>query len=152
MQEINQIESAIKSQLKVLEEFKYLLSVPAVGWWGAAVFLGEVGDPTRLPRARSAVKIAGLNLYRTQSGKSKSGLSITKRSRILLRKAAYRMALSGFKCNREFKDYYERKLERGKPKVSALVALSAKVLRVMYGVVKNQENYKPLTERQTQGA
>jgi transposase len=152
LKEINQVKDAIQKQLNSLEESEYLLSIPGVGWWGASVFLGEAGDPTRLPRARSVVKLAGLNLYRTQSGKSKSGLSITKRGRSLLRKAAYQMALAGVECNQEFKNFYECKIERGKAKVSALVALSAKVLRVMYGVVKNEENYLPLEERQNNRA
>lgn len=144
---INKVEEMIDQRLDELEQSTYLQSIPGVGWWGAAVFLGEVGDPTRLPRAKSVEKIAGLNLYRTQSGKTKSKLSITKRGRSTLRKVAYQLAVSGINNNREFSQFYERKLDRGKAKMSALVALSAKILRVMYGVVKNEENYRPLEER-----
>lgn len=144
---INKVEEMIKEQLNTLKESKYLISIPGVGWWGAAVFLGEVGDPTRLPRAKSVEKIAGLNLYRTQSGKLKSKLSITKRGRSMLRKVAFQLAVSGINNNREFSQFYENKLDKGKPKTSALVALSAKILRVMYGVVKNEESYIPLEKR-----
>lgn len=144
---INQAEGMIKDQLDKLEESKYLLSIPSVGEWGAGVFLGEVGDPTRLPRARSAVKLAGMNLYKTQSGKSESPLSITKRGRSLLRKVAYQLAVASVGENREFTNYYRRKRERGKTKHSAWTALGAKILRVMYGVVKNKETYRPLEER-----
>lgn len=144
---INKVEEMINQRLDELDQSTYLQSIPGVGWWGAAVFLGEVGDPTRLPRAKSVEKIAGLNLYRTQSGKTKSKLSITKRGRSMLRKVAYQLAVSGIIHNHEFSQFYERKLDRGKAKTSALVALSAKILRVMYGVVKNEENYRPLEER-----
>lgn len=147
LERINRVEEMIKDQLNDLEESTYLLSIPGVGWWGAAVFLGEVGDPTRLPRARSVVKLAGMNLYKTQSGQSESPLSITKRGRSLLRKVAYQLAVASVEENEEFTDYYQRKLSRGKAKPSALVAVGAKILRVMYGVVKNEQNYKPLTER-----
>ena len=144
---INRLEKTIKDQLEGMEESKYLLSIPAVGEWGAGVFLGEVGDPTRLPRARSVVKLAGMNLYKTQSGKSESPLSVTKRGRSLLRKMAYQLAVASVGENREFTNYYQRKRERGKTKQSAWTALGAKILRVMYGVVKNKETYRPLEER-----
>ena len=149
LERINQIEKLIKEQLDELEEAKYLKSIPGVGWWGAAVFLGEVGDPTKMDRAKAVVKLAGLNLYRKQSGQSKSGLSITRRGRSLLRKVAYQLAVASQDENEEFTDYYERKVDRGKEKQNALVALSAKVLRVMYGVIKNGETYRPLKERET---
>lgn len=147
LDKINQVEEMIENQLDKLEESKYLLSIPAVGEWGAGVFLGEVGEPTRLPRARSVVKLAGMNLYKTQSGKSESPLSITKRGRSLLRKMAYQLAVASIGKNREFTNFYQRKRERGKAKQSAWTALGAKILRVMYGVVKNKENYRPLEER-----
>lgn len=147
LKRVKQVKKLIKDQLNELEESKYLLSIPGVGWWGGAVFLGEVGDPTRLSRARSVVKLAGLNLYRTQSGKSESPQSITKRGRSLLRKVAYQLAVASVGENREFTDYYQRKLDKGKAKPSALTALGAKILRVMYGVVKNEESYQPLQER-----
>ena len=109
--------------------------------------LGEVGDSTRLPRARSVVKLAGMNLYKTQSGKSEDPLSITKRGRSLLRKMAYQLAVASIGENREFTNYYQRKRERGKAKQSAWTALGAKIFRVRYGVGKNKETYRSLQER-----
>ena len=145
--EVKEVERLIKEGLILREEDKYLQSIPGVGWWGAAVFLGEVGDIGKYPRARSIEKLAGLNLWRVQSGKMESKLKITHRGRSLLRKMAYQLAVSGTHGAEEFREFYQRKLKRGRPKVSALVALSAKILRVMYGVVKNEEEYRPLKER-----
>lgn len=145
--QIKRVEEAVKEKLNELDEGKYLQSIPGVGWWGAAVFLGEVGDPRRLPRAKSVVKIAGLNLYLRQSGKFKGELHITKRGRPLLRKMAYLIAKSAINNNEEFASFYQRKIDKGKKSQSALTALGAKVLRVMYGVVKNEQDYKPLEDR-----
>lgn len=145
--QIKKVERTVKQRLTELKEGKFLQSIPGVGWWGAAVFLGEVGDPTRLPAARSVVKIAGLNLYLHQSGKFKGELHITKRGRPLLRKMSYLLAKGGIINNEEFSDYYKRKIDKGKKSISALTALGAKILRIMYGVVKNEETYKPLEER-----
>lgn len=145
--QIKKVKRVIMDRLAELKEGKYLQSIPGVGWWGAAVFVGEVGDPTRLPRARSVVKIAGLNLFTHQSGKYKGELHITKRGRPLLRKMAYLLAKGGITNNEEFSDYYSRKKDKGVKSVSALTALGAKILRIMYGVVKNEQVYKPLEER-----
>jgi len=59
------------------------------------VFLGELGDLRKYPRARSIEKLAGLNLYPNRSGKMESRLKITHRGRSLLRKMAYQLAVSG---------------------------------------------------------
>lgn len=145
--EVKGVEGLIKNELSQQKEDKYLQSIPCVGWWGAAVFLGELGDVRKYPRARSIEKLAGLNLYCKQSGKMKSRLKITHRGRSLLRKMAYQLAVSGTHGSEEFSEFYQRKINKGTPKVSALVALGAKILRVMYGVVKNEEEYRPLKER-----
>ena len=76
-----------------------------------------------------------------------SRLKITHRGRSLLRKMAYQLAVSGTHGAEEFSEFYRRKINKGTPKVSALVALGAKILRVMYGVAKNEEEYRPLKER-----
>jgi len=145
--EVKGVEGLIKNELSQQKEDKYLQSIPCVGWWGAAVFLGELGDLRKYPRARSIEKLAGLNLYRKQSGKMESRLKITQRGRSLLRKMAYQLAVSGTHGAEEFSEFYRRKLTTGTPKVSALVALGAKILRVMCGVAKNEEEYRPLKER-----
>jgi|GEM_PF-4429504 len=76
-----------------------------------------------------------------------SRLKITHRGRNLLRKMAYQLAVSGTHGTWEFRQFYQRKINTGTPKVSALVALGTKILRVMYGVAKNEKQYRPLTER-----
>jgi len=146
-EEVKGVERLIKAELIQQKEDKYLQSIPGVGWWGSAVFLGEVEDIGKYPRAKSIEKLAGLNLYHKKSGKMESSLRITRRGRNLLRKMAYQLAVSGTHGTEEFREFYQRKLNKGKPKVSALVALAAKILRVMYGVVKNEEEYRPLKER-----
>lgn len=145
--EVKGIERLIKEKLSQQREDRYLQSIHGVGWWGSAVFLGEVGDVRKYAHAGSIEKLAGLNLWRNQSGKMKGTLKITRRGRSLLRKMAYQLAVSGTHGAEEFREFYQRKLDNGSPKVSALVALGAKILRVMYGVVKNEEEYRPLKER-----
>ena len=59
----------------------------------------------------------------------------------------YQLAVSGTHGAWEFRQFHQRKINKATPKVSGPVALRAKILRVMYGVAKNEEEYRPLKER-----
>jgi transposase len=147
-EELKLVEQQLRLVLEELPEAGLLQTIPGVGWWGAAVFLGEVGPVGRYRGGRSVEKLAGLNLSEHSSGTQRGERHISRRGRSGLRQLAYQLALGGIRHNEEFRLFYERKLLRGSPKVSALVALGAKVLRVMYGVVKSGQGYRPLDVRQ----
>lgn len=147
-EEIKQVEREIRGVLQELPEAEWLETIPGVGRWGVAVFLGAVGPVERYRNGRSVEKLAGLNLSEQSSGARRGARHISRRGRSDLRQLAYQLALAGIRHNGEFREFYERKLGRGAAKVSALVALGAKILRVMYGVVKSGQGYRPLVERQ----
>lgn len=146
-QEVNRVERAIRKLLPQLPEAVDLQTIPGVGWWGAAVFLGEVGPVSQYPGARSIEKLAGLNLCEQSSGAKQGERHISRRGRSTLRQLAYQLAVGGLRHNEEFKEYYEEKLARCGEKTKALVALGAKILRVMYGVAKSGRGYVPLAQR-----
>ncbi|MFQ5924044.1 MAG: IS110 family transposase [Anaerolineales bacterium] len=146
--QVKQVEEAIQRTLRELSEAQRLETIPGVGWRSVAVFLGVVGPVSRYPRARSIEKLAGLNLWERSSGKHQGERHISRRGRSDLRQLAYQLAVCGMRHNDEFRAFYEEKLKRSGVKLKALVALGAKMLRVMYGVAKSQQRYKRLAERQ----
>lgn len=145
--QVKGVERAIRKLLPQLPEAVHLQTISGVGWWGAAVFLGEVGPVSQYPGARSIEKLAGLNLCEQSSGAKQGERHISRRGRSRLRQLAYQLALGGPNHNQEFKEYYEEKLARCGNKTKALVALGAKILRVMYGVAKSGRGYVPLAQR-----
>ena len=52
-EEVKGIERLIKEKLSQQREDRYLQSIHGVGWWGSAVFLGEVGDVRKYAHAGS---------------------------------------------------------------------------------------------------
>ena len=69
------------------------MSIPGLSAVGAALLLGEVGDPARYKNAKEWVKLAGLNLVENQSGKQKrEGKRISRIGRPVLPTAQRRLS------------------------------------------------------------
>ena len=52
-------------------------------------------------------------------------------------------ALVGVRWNPALKTFYQRKLQQGLAKKSALVAAMRKLLQIVYGVLKHQQPFDP---------
>jgi transposase len=72
---IKDIEREIKRTLKEIPEAEYLLSIPGIGPISAAVFLGELGNPSYFQSARQVVKYAGYDPQESDSGYRINGKS-----------------------------------------------------------------------------
>lgn len=124
------------------EELELLTSIPGVGVRTACLLLTELGDIGRFSSARRLVAYAGLTPERHESGSS-----VFKRSRITrmgsrhLRKILYMPALSGLRYNPSLQVFFNRLVDRDKPKKSALVACMAKLLRIVFAVLTHRKPY-----------
>jgi transposase len=95
------------------------------------------------------MKLAGLDLYEVSSGKHRGKLRISKRGRPLMRKLLYLAALSAVRKDGVMNEWYQRALSRGMKKTKALVAVSRKLLVLIFALVRDHsvyvENYvKPI--------
>jgi transposase len=140
--DIKEIEKNLR---KVLDRVPYvtrLLSIPGIGPISLAVILGETGDMLRYRRAEEVIKLAGLNLFEISSGKHKGQKHITKRGRALLRKCLFFAALRMVKKGGAFRaDYCRLTQSNQMHKTKALVALSRKLLRVLFAIVRDGAVY-----------
>lgn len=142
--ELKEIESKIKRRVEEIPVSKYLLSIPGVGEIVLAGILAEAGDLRKFKSARALEKLAGLSLVTNDSGDKKGLRCISKKGRSLLRRYLYQIALVCVAKNKEFKEFYKyhtKILKRNSMKV--LTKLAAKILRVMYGLVKHGSFYDP---------
>lgn len=139
------IEDKMSEQLEITGYKEQLLSMPAVGVISAASFLGEIGDPTRFTNAQQIIRLAGYNLVENSSGKQKGKTKISKRGRKNLRALLYKMALVAVAKNNEMKKLYGYlKARNNNPlkKKQALIVISEKIVKVMFGLMKNKVNYE----------
>jgi transposase len=137
------IEEKLREVLNRVPYAPHLLSIPGIGPISMAVILGETGDMLRYRRAEEVIKLAGLNLFEISSGKHKGQKHITKRGRALLRKCLFFAALRMVKERGVFREDYCRLTQvNGMQKTKAFVALSRKLLRVIFALARDGVMYQ----------
>lgn len=145
----NQLHRTEQAMAKAVHQTgvgQYLLSVPGVGVITVAGLLGEVGDMARYQDWRQIRKLAGLNLVESSSGGHVGQKKISKRGRPFLRCLLYQVTLSLVAHNPQFKALYNHfKTRQVNPlkKKQALVAVSCKLLRVMFTLATERKMYDP---------
>jgi len=144
------IERMEEEMVPYLEQIPYcdsLLSVKGIGEITVAGLIGEVGDFRQFRTLREVMKLAGLDLFEISSGKHKGNRHISKRGRPLLRKLLYFAAINTIRKGGVMHASYQRYLERGMPKIKALIAIARKLLGILFALVRDHsqyvENYSP---------
>jgi transposase len=151
------IENLESEMIRYLDQIPYsrvILSLKGIGPVTAAGLIGEVGDFTKFSTISEVMKLAGLDLYEVSSGKHRGKLRISKRGRPLIRKLLYLAALSTIRTGGVMHEWYQRALGRGMIKMKALVAVSRKLLGIIFALVRDHsvyvENYtkqKPILQK-----
>jgi transposase len=148
---IEDSEAEMGRQLEQIPYSRIILSLKGIGQVTAAGLIGEVGDFTKFGTISEVMKLAGLDLYEVSSGKHRGKLRISKRGRPLMRKLLYLAALSAVRKGGVMHEWYQRALSRGMKKTKALVAVSRKLLVLIFALVRDHsvyvENYvKPILQ------
>jgi transposase len=136
-----QLEENIRIKLTEIPYSRYIMSIEGIGPIITAAIIGEVGDLRKYSSARQLHKLAGINLYEISSGKQIGQRHITKRGRHLLRKMLYYAAINVTKKDRILHDTYNKHLMKGMTKTQALMAISRKIIGIIYALVRDNSNY-----------
>jgi transposase len=145
---IKDIEREIKRMLKDIPHAEHLLSIPGIGPISAAVFLGELGDPSYFQSARQVVKYAGYDPQESDSGYRVSRKFISKKGRWLLRKYLFFMSMRVVVLSRYFQEYYQRKLQTKNRfgqlprKKEVLCAVAIKLIKVIFALLRDKRNFE----------
>jgi transposase len=138
------IEKMEEEMVPYLEQIPYsdsLLSVKGIGEITVAGLIGEVGDFRQFRTLREMMKLAGLDLFEISSGKHKGNRHISKRGRPLLRKLLYFAAINTIRKGGVMHASYQKYLERGMPKIKALIAIARKLLGILFALVRDHSQY-----------
>lgn len=137
-----QIKELIRSHEELKEDHELLLSIPGIGEVLATVIQAELSDVKRFESASSAAAYAGLAPREYRSGKSiHKQTRMSKAGNARLRKALYLPTMSAIQCNPVIKAFYEKLVDAGKAKKSALGACMRKLLMIAYGVLKSRTHF-----------
>jgi transposase len=118
-----------------------LLLMKGLGIVTVAGLIGEVGDFTKFTTQSEIAKLASLDLYEISSGKRQGQRKISKRGRSLLRKILYYAAMQTIRKNGILHNYYQRLIGRGMKSMMALVAVSRKLLRIIFAIVRGDSEF-----------
>ena len=133
------------------DDFERLLTLPRIGKPTVTAILTAVGNIDEFSCGKQLVKLAGLDIRLYQSGSS-----IKKRPRVthigsgFLRHWLYHYALRLVSFDPHFQSLFERRKKSSPGKGSgqrALVAISDKVLRIVYRMLKDQVKYTPAKDK-----
>ena len=140
-EQIESVEIKINEMMKSIES--KIMSIPGIGEILGPIILGEIGNVDRFSNAKKLIAFAGLDPVVSQSGRFQniSG-PISKRGSPLLRQALFLAANVARQNDDNLKRFYDMKISEGKHHFSALNAVAAKLLRIVYWVLKNNREYQ----------
>ena len=139
---ITEIEKAVLKRAKLRDEYSNLLTVPGIGKILALTIMYETGEITRFQEVGNYVSYCRcVASNRISNGKSK-GEGNRKNGNKYLSWAyveAANYAIRGYPYVRK---YYQKKMARTN-KIVAIKAISHKLARASYYVIKDQEVFNP---------
>jgi len=146
---IKQTDAKIKSICIDMPEYACLLSIPGFGPVISGMTLGAIGDPHRFSSGKQLLKMVGLDLSASRSGKSSDNAitKISKKGTAELRYGLYQAAMVASTKNGLFVGYLDR-LIKGREREKGIkkkmrVKLSAKMLIIAWTLMKNMELFDP---------
>jgi transposase len=138
---IAEVEKEISHHLKDIPYSKFIISMKGIGEITVAGLIGEVGDFREYKTISEILKLGGLDLFEISSGKHKGQRRISKRGRPLMRKLLFFAAINVVRKEGIMHEYYQGCLERGMLKMKALIAVSRKLLGIMFALVRDHSEY-----------
>jgi len=139
--QIDEADLMIRELLDGIEPL--VLTIPGISYAIGAQIVAEIGDINRFDNSDALVSFAGLNPSKNESGEfSSTENRITKQGSPYLRRALYLAAQAQLVQGNAFRAFYDRLRGRGKRHRVALVAVAAKIARVVFAVLSKQEPYR----------
>jgi transposase len=155
-QELNalraELEARAEQALQTNADFAHLKTLPGIGSVIAMTILAEGGDLRRFGHHRQFLKYCGFDLAKNQSGTQRGKEQLSKRGNARLRLAFWLAAVAAVHMRENsFRAKYERYIrsapENPDLRRKALTAVAAKMARVAYSMVKNNQPYRQFFEQ-----
>lgn len=143
IKEINKaIEGQIKSDEKVAEKVKNILSIKGLGILTIATVLAETNGFELFNNYKQVVSYAGYDVVEAQSGTRVGKTKISKKGNSRIRRAMHMPSLVVIQCKvKTFQDLWDRTYEKHGIKMKSYVAVQKKLLVMVYHFWNKNEAY-----------
>lgn len=138
---IDSLEKQMRVYLQQIPYSQNILSIKGLGQVTVAGLIGEVADFNKFDTISEIMKLAGLDLYEISSGNRRGQRRISKRGRPLMRRLLFFAAINAVKSKGIMHAKYQQMLDRGMPKMKALIAISRKLLGLIFAIVRDNTKY-----------
>lgn len=132
------------------EEVQLLTSIKGIAEWSAISVLVHLGDISLFNDTDQIAAFFGVHPIFKQSGDGKWGAKRSKQDNKTMRSVLYNCAANVVQHNPYFKSIYAWHRANGKPHRSAIGIIMHKLLRVMFGMLKNKTAYNSGTDTENQ--
>lgn len=139
---IKAIENAVKSQAKLRKEFQLLKTISGIGDILSLTIMLEVGDIDRFPKVGNYSSYCRCVKSEKLSNKKKKGENNKKNGNRYLSWAYVEAANFAIRFSPEAQKFYQRKMAKTN-KIVAIKALSNKLARASYYIMRDQVAYDP---------
>lgn len=128
-------------EVALLKTFKGIGEASAIG------IMLEIQNVERFASAKKIASFYGVHPSFKISGDGSSGFKMSKQGRKELRRILFMVAMTAIRSNPLIREIYERHLGRGKTKMDAVGVCMHKILRVVYGMLKNRMPFDPQIDK-----
>ena len=150
------LDTSINNHVKIMQKYmtvpqvKLLCSIKGVGVSSAIGLLIEIGCIERFPTVKHLASFFGLHPVYKKSGDGTYEIKMSKQGRRRPRAILYMVILNAIQSNPLIKDVYLRERRKGKEKMDAIGVCMHKMLRIIYGMLKNDTLFDPEIDRKNQ--
>lgn len=137
-------------------DYRLLQTIPGIGPVFALTILAEAGDLRRFTHHRQFLKFCGLDLAKSQSGRTRGQERLSKRGNARLRcafwfagRVAVRLRESSIRA--KFERYTAADPKNPNRRRKAYTAIAAKMARITYGIIKTGRPYRNYYEHDLPG-
>jgi len=141
MEETIRLQSQQMARQCVIPEVALLKTIPGIGDDSAIGLMLEIQSIKRFSSAKKLASFFGLHPVFKASGDGTSGIHMSKQGRKEPRKILFMVTLVSLTANPHIRKIYEEHTAKGMKKMAAIGLCMHKILRIIYGMLKNNQAY-----------
>jgi transposase len=147
MEETIRVQTQQMNRLCTIPEVALLKTIPGIGDDSAIGLMLEIQSINRFSSAKKLASFFGLHPVFKISGDGTSGIHMSKQGRKEPRKILFMVALVSLSANPHIRKIYEEHTQKGMKKMAAIGLCMHKILRIIYGILKNNQAYDSLVDQ-----